>query len=160
MAGKPVAIIMGSQSDWPTMQHAADTLDELGIGYEARIVSAHRTPERLFQFAKAPRPGLQGGHCRRRRRRPPARHDRRAHPPAGVRGTDESNALSGKDSLLSIVQMPAGIPVGTLAIGKPGASTRPCSPPPSWPSPTTDWRSGSINGAPARPKPSGKAAPK
>ena len=75
-AKKPVAIIMGSQSDWATMQHAAETLDALGIGYEALIVSAHRTPDRLFAFAKRrAEEGLQGHHRRRRRRRPSARHD-------------------------------------------------------------------------------------
>jgi 5-(carboxyamino)imidazole ribonucleotide mutase len=117
-----VAVIMGSQSDWPTMKHAADTLAELGIACEARIVSAHRTPDRLVSFAKGARDqGFQviiagaGG----------AAHlpgMTAAFTPLPVFGVPvESKALSGQDSLLSIVQMPAGIPVGTLAIGRAGA---------------------------------------
>ncbi|MAS14553.1 MAG: 5-(carboxyamino)imidazole ribonucleotide mutase [Nitratireductor sp.] len=117
-----VAIIMGSQSDWATMRHAADTLDQLGVEYEARIVSAHRTPERLYDFARNARDeGFQtiiagaGG----------AAHlpgMTAALTPLPVFGVPvESKALSGQDSLLSIVQMPAGIPVGTLAIGRAGA---------------------------------------
>ncbi len=113
---------MGSQSDWATMRHAAETLDKLGIPYEARIVSAHRTPDRLVQFAKtAKAEGFQiiiagaGG----------AAHlpgMAAAMTPLPVFGVPvESKALSGQDSLLSIVQMPAGIPVGTLAIGRAGA---------------------------------------
>ena len=118
----PVAIIMGSQSDWETMKNAADTLDALDIPYEARIVSAHRTPDRLVSFAKGARDegfqviiaGAGGaahlpGMCA-------------AMTPLPVFGVPvQSRALSGQDSLLSIVQMPAGIPVGTLAIGKAGA---------------------------------------
>jgi 5-(carboxyamino)imidazole ribonucleotide mutase len=118
----PVAIIMGSQSDWGTMRNAAETLDALGIAYDARIVSAHRTPDRLVAFAKGAReagfkvviagaggaahlPGMTA-----------------AMTPLPVFGVPvESKALSGQDSLLSIVQMPAGIPVGTLAIGRAGA---------------------------------------
>src|SRR5829696_5483789 len=123
MAGPaPIAIIMGSQSDWATMRHAAETLDALGIAYDARIVSAHRTPDRLFAFAKgAKAEGFQvviagaGG----------AAHlpgMAAAMTPLPVFGVPvESKALSGQDSLLSIVQMPAGIPVGTLAISRPGA---------------------------------------
>lgn len=122
MAGIPVAIIMGSQSDWATMRHAAETLDALGIAYDARIVSAHRTPDRLVSFAKGARAeGFQviiagaGG----------AAHlpgMTAAMTPLPVFGVPvESKALSGQDSLLSIVQMPPGIPVGTLAIGRPGA---------------------------------------
>jgi 5-(carboxyamino)imidazole ribonucleotide mutase len=118
----PVAIIMGSQSDWATMKHTADTLAVLGIAFESRIVSAHRTPKRLFEFASgAKAAGFQviiagaGG----------AAHlpgMAAALTPLPVLGVPvESRALSGKDSLLSIVQMPAGIPVGTLAIGKAGA---------------------------------------
>ena len=117
-----VAIIMGSQSDWETMRHAAETLDALGIGHEAMVVSAHRTPDRLYDFAKTAKakgfkviiagaggaahlPGMTA-----------------ALTPLPVLGVPiESKALSGQDSLLSIVQMPAGIPVGTLAIGKSGA---------------------------------------
>jgi len=118
----PVAIIMGSQSDWDTMRHAADTLSALGIDHEAHIVSAHRTPDRLYGFAKgAKAAGLKiiiagaGG---------------AAHLPGMAAALTElpvfgvpiqSKALHGVDSLYSIVQMPAGIPVGTLAIGKPGA---------------------------------------
>lgn len=117
-----VAIIMGSQSDWETMRHAAETLDRLGVAHDARIVSAHRTPDRLYLFAKGARAegfkviiaGAGGA----------------AHLPGMTAAlTDlpvlgvpvESKALSGVDSLHSIVQMPAGIPVGTLAIGKAGA---------------------------------------
>jgi 5-(carboxyamino)imidazole ribonucleotide mutase len=118
-----VAIIMGSQSDWPTMRHAADILDELGVAYEARIVSAHRTPDRMYEFAKSAKdqgfkviiagaggaahlPGMTA-----------------ALTPLPVLGVPvQSKALSGEDSLLSIVQMPAGIPVGTLAIGNAGAT--------------------------------------
>ena len=118
----PVAIVMGSQSDWETLRHAAATLDELGVPHAASIVSAHRTPERMFAFAKgAKAAGVRvivagaGG---------------AAHLPGMVAALTplpvlgvpvESKALSGWDSLLSIVQMPAGIPVGTLAIGRAGA---------------------------------------
>jgi len=119
---QPVAIIMGSQSDWPTMRHAAKILDELKVGHEARIVSAHRTPDRMVAFAESARengvkviiagaggaahlPGMTA-----------------AMTPLPVLGVPiQSKALSGQDSLLSIVQMPGGIPVGTLAIGKAGA---------------------------------------
>ena len=120
---KPVvAVIMGSQSDWPTMKHACDILEELDVAFEARIVSAHRTPERLYEFARSAReagfrviiagaggaahlPGMTA-----------------AMTPLPVFGVPiQSRALSGKDSLLSIVQMPAGVPVGTLAIGRSGA---------------------------------------
>lgn len=118
-----VAIIMGSQSDWETMRHTADILDELGISYDARIISAHRTPKRLYDFAEGAKaagfkviiagaggaahlPGMTA-----------------AMTPLPVFGVPvQSKALSGQDSLLSIVQMPAGIPVGTLAIGKAGAT--------------------------------------
>jgi 5-(carboxyamino)imidazole ribonucleotide mutase len=122
VAAKPVAIIMGSQSDWATMKHCADTLDALGVGYEARIVSAHRTPERLYAFAKGAKgagfrviiagaggaahlPGMTA-----------------ALTPLPVFGVPvESKALSGLDSLYAIVQMPPGVAVGTLAIGRAGA---------------------------------------
>jgi 5-(carboxyamino)imidazole ribonucleotide mutase len=122
MAGPQVCIIMGSQSDWETMSHAAETLDALGVAHEARIVSAHRTPERLYEFARGARgegfkviiagaggaahlPGMTA-----------------ALTPLPVFGVPvQSKALSVQDSLLSIVQMPAGVPVGTLAIGKAGA---------------------------------------
>ena len=117
-----VAIIMGSTSDWPTLSEAAGILDELGVSYDARVVSAHRTPDRLYDFAKgAKAEGFQcviagaGG----------AAHlpgMAAAMTPLPVFGVPiQSKALSGLDSLLSIVQMPAGIPVGTLAIGKAGA---------------------------------------
>jgi 5-(carboxyamino)imidazole ribonucleotide mutase len=119
----PIAIIMGSQSDWDTMRNAAETLDMLGIRHDCLIVSAHRTPERMFDFAKGAKAagykviiaGAGGA----------------AHLPGMVASLTtlpvfgvpvESKALSGVDSLHSIVQMPAGIPVGTLAIGKPGAT--------------------------------------
>jgi 5-(carboxyamino)imidazole ribonucleotide mutase len=122
MAQAPVAIIMGSQSDWATMRHAAGTLEALGVACDARIVSAHRTPDRLVAFAKGAKaagykviiagaggaahlPGMTA-----------------AMTPLPVFGVPvESKSLSGQDSLLSIVQMPAGIPVGTLAIGRAGA---------------------------------------
>ena len=126
MANRPeidVSIIMGSQSDWPTMRHAKDVLEKLGIAHEAKIISAHRTPERMFDYAKAAKAnGIKviiagaGG---------------AAHLPGMVASLTplpvfgvpiQSRALSGKDSLLSIVQMPAGIPVGTLAIGTAGAT--------------------------------------
>lgn len=117
-----IAIIMGSTSDWPTMEHAADILDALGISYDAKVISAHRTPDRLVEFSKgaadsgykviiagaggaAHLPGMAASMTRL--------------PVLGV--PVESKALSGMDSLLSIVQMPGGIPVGTLAIGKAGA---------------------------------------
>ena len=123
MAGfPPVAIIMGSQSDWATMRHAAETLDALRIAYEARIVSAHRTPDRLVAFAKGARDaGFKvviagaGGAAHL----PGMTAAMTSLPVFGV--PVESKALSGQDSLLSIVQMPAGIPVGTLAIGRAGA---------------------------------------
>jgi 5-(carboxyamino)imidazole ribonucleotide mutase len=122
MAAKPVAIVMGSQSDWTTLRHAAETLDALGVGYDARIVSAHRTPERLYAFAKGARDagfkviiaGAGGA----------------AHLPGMTAALTilpvfgvpvESKALAGVDSLYSIVQMPPGVPVGTLAIGRAGA---------------------------------------
>lgn len=118
----PIAIIMGSTSDWPTMEHAANILDELGLPYNAKVISAHRTPDRLVSFSKsAAEEGYQviiagaGG---------------AAHLPGMVASMTrlpvlgvpvQSAALSGMDSLLSIAQMPGGIPVGTLAIGKAGA---------------------------------------
>src|SRR6202049_4013278 len=122
LGAKSVAIIMGSQSDWQTMKHAAETLEALGVPHATRIVSAHRTPERLFSFAKgAKAAGIKviiagaGG---------------AAHLPGMVASLTslpvfgvpvESKALSGVDSLYSIVQMPPGVPVGTLASGKAGA---------------------------------------
>ncbi len=118
----PVAIIMGSQSDWETMKNAADTLDALDIDYEARIISAHRTPDRLMNFAKSAREeGFKiiiagaGGAAHL----PGMTASMTPLPVFGV--PVQSKALSGQDSLLSIVQMPAGIPVGTLAIGRAGA---------------------------------------
>ena len=118
----PVAIIMGSRSDWPTLRHAAQMLEALGVAYEAKVVSAHRTPDRMYAFAKAAKgQGFQviiagaGG---------------AAHLPGMTAAlTDlpvlgvpiETKALKGMDSLLSIVQMPGGIPVGALAIGEAGA---------------------------------------
>ena len=122
-SGPKVAIVMGSQSDWPTMQCAAEVLDELGVAYEARIVSAHRTPDRMYQFGKsAAADGFQvivagaGGAAHL-----PGMLSALTHLP--VLGVPvESKALSGQDSLLSIVQMPAGVPTGTLAIGKAGAT--------------------------------------
>jgi 5-(carboxyamino)imidazole ribonucleotide mutase len=117
-----VGIIMGSRSDWETMRHASETLDELGVGHETRVVSAHRTPDLLFEYAgKAVERGLKiiiagaGG---------------AAHLPGMVAAKTrvpvlgvpvQSKALNGLDSLLSIVQMPAGVPVGSMAIGKAGA---------------------------------------
>jgi 5-(carboxyamino)imidazole ribonucleotide mutase len=122
MAGSDVAIIMGSQSDWATMRHAAETLEALGISHDSLIVSAHRTPERLYDFARnAKANGYRiviagaGGAAHL----PGMAASLTPLPVFGV--PVESKALSGQDSLLSIVQMPAGIPVGTLAIGKAGA---------------------------------------
>ena len=117
-----VGIIMGSRSDWATMSHAAQTLEALGIGFETRVVSAHRTPERLYAYAGGARErGLKGiiagaggaAHL------PGMTASMTPLPVFGV--PVESAALSGLDSLLSIVQMPGGVPVGTTAIGKPGA---------------------------------------
>ena len=121
--GAPVAIVMGSQSDWPTMQRAADVLGELGVEYEARIVSAHRTPERMFEFGRgAADAGFKviiagaGGAAHL-----PGMLSSLTHLP--VLGVPvKSKALKGLDSLLSIVQMPAGVPTGTLAIGEAGAT--------------------------------------
>jgi 5-(carboxyamino)imidazole ribonucleotide mutase len=120
---KPVvAIIMGSQSDWTTMKHCAEILDVLGVSHEAKIVSAHRTPERLYEFARGAKvAGFKviiagaGGAAHL----PGMTAAMTILPVFGV--PVESKALSGQDSLLSIVQMPAGVPVGTLAIGKAGA---------------------------------------
>jgi 5-(carboxyamino)imidazole ribonucleotide mutase len=119
---KSVAIIMGSQSDWQTMKHAAETLDTLQIGYQTRIVSAHRTPERLYAFAKgAKAEGFKviiagaGGAAHL----PGMTASLTSLPVFGV--PIESKALSGQDSLYSIVQMPPGVPVGALAIGQAGA---------------------------------------
>ena len=118
-----IGIIMGSLSDWPTMKRAAEVLDELEIGYEAKVISAHRTPDRLYQYAKtAKERGLlviiagAGGAAHL----PGMTASMTMLPVLGV--PIASKALSGQDSLLSIVQMPAGVPVGTLAIGEPGAS--------------------------------------
>src|SRR5579883_778495 len=118
----PIAILMGSQSDWNTMRHAAEMLDKLGIGYEARIVSAHRTPERLVKFAEGAREaGFKliiagaGGAAHL----PGMTAAMTALPVFGV--PIETKALSGQDSLYSIVQMPAGVPDGCLAIGDAGA---------------------------------------
>ena len=122
MASPTVGIIMGSQSDWQTLRHAAETLEALGVAHEVRIVSAHRTPDRMADYAKSARArGLKaiiagaGG----------AAHlpgMTAAMTPVPVLGVPvESQALKGMDSLLSIVQMPAGVPVGTLAIGRAGA---------------------------------------
>jgi 5-(carboxyamino)imidazole ribonucleotide mutase len=117
-----IGIIMGSRSDWETMRHAAETLDALGVAYETRVVSAHRTPERLYDYAKsAAARGLKvivagaGGAAHL----PGMAASMTTLPVLGV--PVESQALSGLDSLLSIVQMPGGVPVGTLAIGKAGA---------------------------------------
>lgn len=122
-AVKPlVGVIMGSRSDWETMAHAAQTLEDLGVPYEARVVSAHRTPDLLFRYAEqAPGRGLKviiagaGGAAHL----PGMCAAKTALPVLGV--PVESKSLKGLDSLLSIVQMPAGIPVGTLAIGRAGA---------------------------------------
>lgn len=117
-----VGIIMGSTSDWPTLEHCATTLDELGVAYETRVVSAHRTPDLLFEYASsAEERGLEviiagaGGAAHL----PGMAAAKTALPVLGV--PIQSRVLNGVDSLLSIVQMPAGIPVGTLAIGKAGA---------------------------------------
>ena len=123
LASPPIAIVMGSQSDWPTLRHAAEMLDTLKIDYEARIVSAHRTPQRLYDFATSAKAdgfkviiaGAGGA----------------AHLPGMIAALTvlpvfgvpvQTRALNGVDSLHSIVQMPAGVPVGTLAIGEAGAT--------------------------------------
>ena len=118
----PVAIIMGSRSDWPTMRHAADILDQLGVAYSTRVVSAHRTPDRMYEFARGARSaGVKviiagaGGAAHL----PGMTASLTDLPVLGV--PVESKILRGVDSLLSIVQMPGGIPVGTLAIGEAGA---------------------------------------
>ena len=118
----PVAIIMGSRSDWPVLRHAAEMLEGLGVAYEAKVVSAHRTPERMYSFAKgAKAAGFKviiagaGGAAHL----PGMTASLTDLPVLGV--PIESKALKGMDSLLSIVQMPGGIPVGTLAIGEAGA---------------------------------------
>jgi 5-(carboxyamino)imidazole ribonucleotide mutase len=117
-----VGIIMGSQSDWATMQHAADTLTALGVPFEAEVVSAHRTPDKLFSYAESARGrGIEviiagaGGAAHL----PGMCAAKTSLPVLGV--PVQSQALNGLDSLLSIVQMPGGVPVGTLAIGKAGA---------------------------------------
>ena len=118
-----VGIIMGSLSDWPTMKKAADVLEKLGVPHESKVISAHRTPDRLYEYAKTARGrGLQviiagaGGAAHL----PGMTASMTTLPVLGV--PVQSKALSGQDSLLSIVQMPAGIPVGTLAIGEAGAT--------------------------------------
>ena len=123
MADALVGIIMGSASDWETMRHAADTLDRLGVAYEKKVVSAHRTPERLYDYARTARQrGLKvivagaGGAAHL----PGMAASMTSLPVLGV--PVESKALKGLDSLLSIAQMPAGVPVGTLAIGQAGAA--------------------------------------
>jgi 5-(carboxyamino)imidazole ribonucleotide mutase len=122
MADPVIGIIMGSTSDWETMRHAAETLQALGVAHESRVVSAHRTPKRLYDYAHAAKSrGLKaiiagaGGAAHL----PGMAASMTELPVLGV--PIESKALKGMDSLLSIVQMPAGIPVGTLAIGKAGA---------------------------------------
>lgn len=122
MSAPPVAIIMGSRSDWPTMKWAADNLDALGVAYEAKVVSAHRTPDRLFAFAKgAKAAGFKviiagaGGAAHL----PGMAASMTDLPVLGV--PVESKLQNGLDSLLSIVQMPGGVPVGTLAVGVAGA---------------------------------------
>jgi 5-(carboxyamino)imidazole ribonucleotide mutase len=122
MGASPVVIVMGSQSDWATLRHAADTLGALGIAYDAKIVSAHRTPERLYAFAKGAK---EAGHkviiagAGGAAHLPGMTASMTILPVFGV--PIETKALAGVDSLYSIVQMPAGVPVGTLAIGKAGA---------------------------------------
>ena len=118
----PVAIIMGSQSDWPVMRVAAQVLDELGVAYDARVISAHRTPDRLYAFAKSAKDlGFKvivagaGGAAHL----PGMTAALTTLPVLGV--PISTTALAGEDALYSIVQMPAGVPVGTLAIGEPGA---------------------------------------
>jgi len=122
MAGPLIGIIMGSTSDWETMRHAAETLETLGVAHEQRVVSAHRTPQRLYDYARSAKSrGLKaiiagaGGAAHL----PGMAASMTELPVLGV--PIESKALKGMDSLLSIVQMPAGVPVGTLAIGKAGA---------------------------------------
>jgi 5-(carboxyamino)imidazole ribonucleotide mutase len=123
MTAPKVGIIMGSKSDWETMRHAAEMLDSLGVAHETRVVSAHRTPERLYDYAQGAKGrGLKviiagaGGAAHL----PGMAASMTTLPVLGV--PVESKSLNGMDSLLSIVQMPAGVPVGTLAIGKAGAT--------------------------------------
>ena len=122
MAGPLIGIIMGSTSDWETMRHAAETLETLGVAHEKRVVSAHRTPQRLYDYARSAKSrGLKaiiagaGGAAHL----PGMAASMTELPVLGV--PVESKSLKGMDSLLSIVQMPAGVPVGTMAIGKAGA---------------------------------------
>ena len=118
-----VAIIMGSRSDWPTMQHAAEILDALGVGHEALVVSAHRTPDRLYTFAKSAADegfGVIIAGAGGAAHLPGMAASMTTLPVLGV--PVHSKVLDGMDSLLSIVQMPGGVPVGTLAIGKTGAT--------------------------------------
>ncbi len=118
----PVAIIMGSRSDWPTMKHAADVLEELGVDFEAKVISCHRTPDRLYAFArgaKAARVKVIIAGAGGAAHLPGMTASLTELPVLGV--PVQSKALKGLDSLLSIAQMPAGVPVGTLAIGEAGA---------------------------------------
>ena len=153
MAEPLIGIVMGSQSDWETMRAAAEVLDELGVPHEVRIVSAHRTPDRLFAYAEAAAgrglvaiiagaggaahlPGMLAAKTRL--------------PVLGV--PVQSKALSGLDLLLSIVQMPKGVPVGTLAIGRPARPTPGCSRRRCWRRGTRRWPPGSTPGARRRPR--------
>jgi 5-(carboxyamino)imidazole ribonucleotide mutase len=139
---------MGSNSDWPTMQAAAKVLKDFGVPFEARVVSAHRTPDLMFEYAEQARArGLKaiiagaGGAAHL----PGMIAAKTTVPVLGV--PVQSKALSGKDSLLSIVQMPKGIPVATFAIGEAGAANAACSPWPCWPPPTPRWPTSSTPSA-------------
>ncbi len=123
MAENPlVAVIMGSKSDWDAMRQADETLTQFGVAHECRVLSAHRTPAQTAEYVSQARNARDGSdHCGGRRSRAPGGRLRRSHDAAGVGCADGKRPLKGLDSLLSTVQMPAGIPVGTLAIGAPGA---------------------------------------
>lgn len=148
-----VGVVMGSDSDWPTMQAAAVILKDFGVHFETRVVSAHRTPDLLFDYAAiAGERGLKaiiagaGGAAHL----PGMLAAKTTVPVLGV--PVQSKALSGQDSLLSIVQMPKGIPVATFAIGEAAPPTRPSSPSPCWPMKMPHWPPGSPPSARTRPR--------
>jgi 5-(carboxyamino)imidazole ribonucleotide mutase len=147
-----IGIVMGSNSDWPTMQAAAKVLKDFGVPFEARVVSAHRTPDLLFDYAEhAAERGLKciiagaGGAAHL----PGMAAAKTQLPVLGV--PVQSRALKGIDSLLSIVQMPKGIPVATFAIGEAGAANAACLPPPCWRPPMPPWLKSSTPSVPTRP---------
>ena len=149
-----IGIIMGSSSDWPVMRHAAEMLEQFGIGYEARVVSAHRTPDLMFEYAQTARErGLKaiiagaGGAAHL----PGMVAAKTTLPVLGV--PVPSKYLRGEDSLLSIVQMPKGVPVATFAIGEAGAANAALFPRRCWPTAIPNWRTNSPPSAKRRNKP-------